>query len=331
MASIIPRKDQDGITVGWQAQIRRQGFPSQSKTFERRAQALAWARQVEGEMDKGIFTSPLADERTLSDLLARYLIEVTPGKRGATPERYRIEGLMRDSLSSIKIASITGKDLAAWRDQRAAEVAPATVNRDLTVLSHVFEIARKEWGISIKNPCRDIRRLRPGRPRDRRLVDGEEAKLLAAIDEGRNPWLKPVVLFALETAMRQGEIVGLTWADIDLEKPWAKIREAKNGEARVVPLSTRAVAVLQSIQKKDRRCAVFQTSGEAVKQSFSRACKRAEIEDFRFHDLRHEATSRLFEKGLNPMQVAAITGHKTLQMLKRYTHLRAEDLVKLLG
>ena len=335
MASIIPRKDRDGITIGWQAQIRRNGFPSQSRTFERKTQAQAWARQIEGEMDKGVFTPTAVDPRTLGELLSRYANEVTPGKRGADPERYRIEGLLRDSLSAMKITTVTGKDIAEWRDQRAKEVAPATVNRDMTVLSHVFEIARKEWGIPIGNPCRDVRRLRPDRPRDRRLVGDEEARLLANIDSGgRNPWLRSVVLFALETAMRQGEIVALTWADIDLEKPWAKIRQAKNGEGRVVPLSTRAVAVLQPLQKEREQKGydpVFPTSSQAIKQSWQRACSRAAIEDLRFHDLRHEATSRLFEKGLNPMQVAAITGHKTLQMLKRYTHLRAEDLAKLLG
>ncbi len=335
MASIIPRKDRDGITIGWQAQIRRNGFPSQSRTFERKTQAQAWARQIEGEMDKGVFTPPVVDPRTLGELLSRYANEVTPGKRGAESERYRIDGLLRDSLSGMKITAITGKDLAEWRDQRAREVAPATVNRDMTVLSHVFEIARKEWGIPVANPCRDVRRLRPDRPRDRRLVGDEEARLLAAIDSGgRNPWLKPVVLFALETAMRQGEIVALTWADIDLEKPWAKIRQAKNGEGRVVPLSTRAVAVLQPLQKEREQkehSPVFPTSSEAIKKSWQRACNRAGVEELTFHDLRHEATSRLFEKGLNPMQVASITGHKTLQMLKRYTHLRAEDLAKLLG
>ena len=331
MAGFYEQKDQDGITIGWQAKIRRKGYPTQTKVFRAKREAEMWARSVESEMDRGVFSFPVAEHRTLGDLLSRYANEVTPGKRGAEPERYRIEGLLRDSLSAMKITTVTGKDIAEWRDQRAKEVAPATVNRDMTVLSHVFEIARKEWGIPIGNPCRDVRRLRPDRPRDRRLVGDEETRLLATIESsGRNPWLKPVVLFALETAMRQGEILALTWADIDLEKPWAKIREAKNGEGRVVPLSTRAVAVLQSVQKKDRG-AVFQTTSEAIKQSWQRACKRAAIEDLTFHDLRHEATSRLFERGLNPMQVAAITGHKTLQMLKRYTHLRAEDLAKLLG
>ncbi|MHB0889014.1 site-specific integrase [Acidithiobacillus sp.] len=336
MAGFYEQKDQDGITIGWQAKVRRKGYPTQTKVFRAKREAEAWARSVESEMDRRIFSPPVVEHRTLGDLLSRYANEVTPGKRGAEPERYRIEGLLRYSLSAMKITTVTGKDIAEWRDQRAKEVAPATVNRDMTVLSHVFEIARKEWGIPVANPCRDVRRLRPDRPRDRRLVGDEEARLLAAIDSGgRNPWLKPVVLFALETAMRQGEIVGLTWADIDLAKPWARIREAKNGEGRVVPLSTRAVAILKLLQKEREQQKehgpVFPTSSEAIKQSWQRACNRAGIEDLTFHDLRHEATSRLFEKGLNPMQVASITGHKTLQMLKRYTHLRAEDLAKMLG
>ncbi|MCE5361529.1 MAG: site-specific integrase, partial [Acidithiobacillus sp.] len=184
--------------------------------------------------------------------------------------------------------------------------------------------------------------------RDRRLVGDEEARLLRECAKAQNPWLLPVVRFAIETAMRAGEILqtkgtadeetrarpvqttGLLWKNVDLNRRTAHLPETKNGSARTVPLSSVAVEVLRGLPRSmDGR--VFGTTYEAIHLSFVRACRRAGIEDLRFHDLRHEATSRLFEKGFNPMEVSSITGHKTLQMLKRYTHLRAEDLAKRLG
>ena len=197
------------------------------------------------------------------------------------------------------------------------------------------------------NPCMQIRMPAQARSRDRRLVDDEEEKLLSTCAESRNAWLRPVVIFAMETAMRAGEMlekwelngktgtrgkrsVGLQWSDLDLKRRTAHLPRTKNGEARTVPMSSRAVAVLEALPRSlDGR--VFGTTYEGIHQAFVRACKRAGIDDLRFHDLRHEATSRLFEKGFNPMEVSTITGHKTLQMLKRYTHLRAEDLAKRMG
>jgi len=133
-----------------------------------------------------------------------------------------------------------------------------------------------------------------------------------------------------EAGNQQKKSVGLQWSDVDLKKRTAHLPTTKNGEARTVPLSSRSVTVLDALPRNlDGR--VFGTTYEGIHQAFVRACKRAGIDDLRFHDLRHEATSRFFEKGLNPMQVSAVTGHKTLQMLKRYTHLKAEDLAKMLG
>ncbi len=131
--------------------------------------------------------------------------------------------------------------------------------------------------------------------------------------------------------MRQGEIVSLDWKHIDLKKRIAYLPETKNGEPRGVPLSTSAIATFRSLPGSTTGKVFPGVTTEAIKRAFMRACQRAEIEDFHFHDLRHEATSRLFEKSLNPLEVASITGHKTLQMLRRYTHLRAEDLAKKLG
>jgi len=179
------------------------------------------------------------------------------------------------------------------------------------------------------NPVLAVRKPSPNRPRDRRLVGDEESRLLVACRE-YGGCIHDVVIIALETAMRRSEIVSMRWQYVNFTAHTVYLGKTKNGESRTVPLSSRAVAVLKSMPRNING-SVFDMRDDSITKAFIRVCKRSGIEGLRFHDLRHEATSRLFEKGLNPMQVAAITGHKTLQMRKRYTHLRAEDLAKMLG
>jgi integrase len=162
-------------------------------------------------------------------------------------------------------------------------------------------------------------------------VDGEEKRLLAACSGARNPYLLSVVRLALETAMRQGELVALRWENVDLTRRIAHLPDTKNGEARTVPLSSTSVEVLRALPRRLHGQVFPGLTTEAVKRAFARATRRAGIEDLHFHDLRHEATTRFFELGLNIMEVATITGHKDLRMLRRYTHLKAEDLAKKLG
>ena len=182
-----------------------------------------------------------------------------------------------------------------------------------------------------ENPVKRVRRPPSPKSRNRRLVADEAQRLVEACADARNPFLLPAVILAIETAMRQGELISLNWKHINLKKRTAFLPDTKNGESRGVPLSTTAADILRSLPRSINDQVFPGVTGEAVKRAFIRACRRAHIEDFHFHDLRHEATSRLFEKGLNAIEVASITGHKTLQMLKRYTHLRTEDLVKKLG
>lgn len=338
MASIKRRNS------GYQVQIRRKGFPQVSKAFTSLKDAEAWGRLIESEMDRGIFQDRTEAERnTLGDILQRYMEEISPRKKSGVLEAIRIKRFLRDeNLCQYKACSLTGKLLSTWRDRRLKEVSGSTVNRELNLISHAINIARKEWGIHISNPIELIQRPRENRARQRRLLPNEELRLIAALDESsrdsvgqfktgtRNHWIKPVMLFAIETAMRRGEILSLKWHNISVEKRTALLPDTKNGERRVVPLSTKAIQILNSIPHSiDGR--VFPISEEALKHGFTRLCQRAGISDLHFHDLRHEATSRLFEKGLNLMEVASITGHKTLQMLQRYTHLRPENLLQKLG
>jgi integrase len=331
----------------WQARIRRNGFPDIVKTFRTKADAEIWSRSRECELDLGVYIDRAETEsRSLGDLVRRYRREITPQKRGSQSEDCRLRAIERDALSAIKVAAITSTVIAAWRDKRLKFVSGSTVARDLNLLGHVIQTARREWGIHLPdNPVHLVRKPKSNRPRERRLLAGEEARLLACMESdkcrhangefvggiSRNPCLRPVVILAIETAMRQSELVSLCWENINLDTAVAILPITKNGERRAVPLSRRSVTTLAGLPRSGQGRVFVGLTAEAVKRAFARTVKSAGMVDLRFHDLRHEATSRLFERNLNPLEVAAITGHKTLQMLKRYTHFAAEELAKKLG
>lgn len=325
-------------TSRWQAQVRVLGYPSQTKTFKTRAAAERWAKATEVEMALGEFVSRAeAESTTLGELLERYVAEVSPAKKGAESEIIRVNAIARHALADRFLSTIRGVDIARYRDERLKVVASATVRRDLGVLSHAFEVARKEWGIYILNPVRDIKMPANGKARERRLRTdnaiglNEEALLFEACAKARNPYLFPLVRLAVETAMRRSELLSLKWRLIDLDRRIAHLPDSKNGQARTVPLSSLAIETLKTLQSIHQDFVFSGLTVEATKQAFARAVVRAKLEDFHFHDLRHEATTRLFERGLNIMEVASITGHKDLRMLRRYTHLQAEELAKKLA
>jgi len=319
----------------WQAQVRVKGYPTQTKSFRTQVAATQWVRSIEYEIDQGLFVSRNeAETTTVDELLNRYLIEYTAKKKGADPEACRIRKLLRHPLAKRFIASIRGLDMARYRDERLKQVSAGSVRRELTILSQLFEISRKEWGIFVHNPVREIKLPEKGNARDRRLQDAEngsdseESRLFVACRRCRNPYLLPIVRFALETAMRQGEIVGLRWHHVNIARRTVFLPDTKNGQPRTVPLSSVAVEILKALPRSINGEVFPGVTTGAIKKAFIRATCRAEIEDLHFHDLRHEATTRLFELGLNIIEVSSITGHKDLQMLRRYTHLRAEDLAK---
>lgn len=332
MATISPRADDQGIRIGWQARIRKKGFPVQVKTFRVKAEAQAWAKKIESEMERGLWRDTSeAESLTLAQCLDRYRDEVVPTKKGGRRELDYVNQWKGRTISRQFMSSIRGKDVAqAMKEMEAEGKGPNTIRLHLALLSHLFKVARTEWGMeSIDNPVEYVRKPKLPQGRDRRLVDDEETRLLAAC-QAINPELRDIVLFAIETAMRQGEIMGMTWDNVDIKRRTVTLENTKNGEKRIVPLSSTALRVLSKSPRKISG-EVWEYRQEGVKYAFPAACRKANIKDLHFHDLRHEATSRLFEKGLHPVQVAAITGHKTLQMLQRYTHLKAEDLAKLLG
>jgi len=322
----------------WQVLIRRKGYPAQTKTFEIKADAETWARSIENQMDRGVFISMAeAESTTLGEALDRYAEEVTPLKKGAARELDRIRYLKRHPLTTRYLANIRAKDMAKYRDERMkAGISPSTYQKEHALISHLFTTARKEWGMDgLANPAAGIRKPKVNNQRDRRLLPGEEIRLLEA---AKGQGLRTAIILALETGMRRGEMVDIRWDWVDLKRPVIVLPDTKSGDPREVPLTRKAVKVLRELPRRlDGR--VLGINTDQLTRGFRIACANAKdsqgepspIKDLHFHDLRHEATSRLFEKGLNPMHVAAITGHKTLQMLKRYTHLRAEDLAKMLG
>ncbi len=334
----------------WQVKVRRRGFPSQSRTFDTKAQADAWARVVEGEMDRGVFVDRSEYEKTtFLEALDRYEREVAILKKGYPQEKYKIDYWRRTPSASRYLVGLRPTDLAAWRDEHLKTHSPSTVNRLLILVSHLFTIAIKEWGMAgLVNPVSQIRKPKLPKGRDRRLLPGEEGALLSGC-RAYGGEIEPIVRLALETGMRRSEIAGMTWDQVDLKKRTVTLPETKNGEKRVVPPSPEAVRILSGLSRRlDGRVWDITTS-HSISVAFSRVLSRtrkayekkcdekgtkpdpAYLVDLTFHDLRHEATSRFFEKGFNVMEVAAITGHKTLQMLKRYTHLKAEDLAKKLN
>lgn len=315
----------------YHVQIRKRGYPTQTKTFTKEADARRWATIIESEMERGVFVSRTEAEGTLvKDILARYETEVLPSKPGAQSDKSRLKTL-KEAFGDYRLASLSSSQVAKFRDQRLKSIGPQSVIHEINLLNRVLKAASIDWGIHLPNglPTAQVRKPTKPRGRDRRVTDAEIEAILKATESAE---LSTVIVLALETGLRRSELALLAWDEIDLEKKIAHIPRTKTDVPRTVPLSSKAVAALMNLKIEDNG-PIFRLKPESMSQSFERACEehRANIADLRFHDLRHEATSRLFEKGLNIMEVAAITGHKTLEMLKRYTHLRAEDLAKKLG
>ncbi|WP_207000037.1 tyrosine-type recombinase/integrase [Trinickia mobilis] len=349
----------------WRAEVRRRGYKPVYRSFDTKQQAQQWARRVESEMDSGAYVDRTEAERTtLRQALERYRREIVPEKRHPYQENRRIQRWIDNDLSHRTLANLRGADFAKYRDERrAAGRAENTIRLELQVVSHLFEIARKEWGMeALTNPLKNIRKPSGSEARDRRLRPGEFEMLHARLSASGNLWAALAFELAIETSLRQGALFSVQWEWLDLARrllhfpPTARGTENK-GVPPILPLSSRAVAVFRHLaaiaegpearmtrsrfgpadvipQRLTGR--VFGTSVNAVICVWKRTIKRAsldapEVSTLRWHDLRHEAASRLFEKGLHPMEVASVTGHKSMQMLKRYTHLRPESLLLKLG
>lgn len=324
----------------WQAVIRRKGYPNQSGTFARKIDAEVWARRIEAEMDKRIFVSAALSERmTFAELADSFEKNFAPHHYRGDVWKHKLAHL-RDSLGSYSLAAITPPVVARYRDDRlrdpdprykdkatAPRVSGSTVKTEIDLLSKVLDWGQKECHITLPggNPVAGVRKPKGGKGRERRITAEEWVALECECRASLNSWLWPAVQLAVETATRQGELLALDWKYIDLQNRLAFLPETKNGESRAVPLSPKAIEVLKAMP--DQVGSVFPGERMTLYNAFKAACRRGGIQDFTWHDLRHEALSRLAERGdLSVLELAAVSGHKTLQMLKRYTHLQAKSI-----
>ena len=287
MATITKRKG------GWSVQIRRKGYAQQTRTLPTKAEAQAWAREQEGRTDRALapINLRLLKGTTLRDLLNRYLEEVTPAKDSAYSETARLKKLLREqTFCDLALADLAPKVFADYRAARLATCKPGTVHRELGLIRHALEVARREWNMDLpNNPLDRVKRPKLANARDRRLGPGEYERLKIALLRTRNPLVAPVVEFAIHTAMRRGEILALRWEQVNWQQRTAYIADSKTGLPRTIPLLDCVLAVLQRVRSELARGPVFPMTMEALKQAWERARDRAGLGDLHFHDLRHEA------------------------------------------
>ena len=318
----------------WQAQVRRKGYSQVTKTFTSKEAAKRWIKAVETDMERGEFKPRL--DMTVGQLIKRYQTDIIPKQKAHQSALVRCRRLRR-MLGKINLSDLTPAHLATYRDERLKTIKPSTLKRELSILSSAINTAIIDWGIPIpSNPVAMTRIPKHDGSRDRRLKDGEEEKLLAIA----KPVYQRTIIIAVETAVRRGELLNIRQSHINFDNQTLHLPETKTDTPRTIPLSTRAVKALKdqiqslsdtNVVQMERDPTLFRMSAPMFRHEIHKYRVKLDMEDWRFHDLRHEATSRLFERGFNVMEVALVTGHQDLRMLKRYTHLRAEDLVWRLG
>lgn len=331
------------IGKSWRVRVRLKNL-YRNGTFKTKREAEAWAAATEAAIHAKKLTGVVREEApTLHAALDRYVREITVHKKSQRTEKIYAKKLAA-ALGNRKLDEIRGRDVAKYRDLRLKQSSANMVRLELALLSHLYTIAIKEWGFdSLVNPVSQIRKPTPPKGRTRRPTEEEIQYLL---NTTQSDSLKTIIPFVLETASRRGEVANLTWEDVDFVRETVLLRETKNGEDRRIALSPEAKALLEQVHRKNSKGSVWSMTADAITRAFNRARDRARkaylaeceklnkhpektfLVNLHFHDLRHEATTRFFENGLTTEKVQIMTGHKTYSMLKRYTHLKAEDLVK---
>lgn len=342
MASIQERKTKDG-KVSFRVQVRLKGHPAQTATFDRKTDAKRWVSETEAAIREGrYFKTTEARRHTLADMCNRYLTDTLPSK-GSSLQRGQKQqlGWWTKRIGGYALADVTPALIAEQRDFLAKKVlvpssddrparltAPATVVRYLAALSAAFSQAVNEWGWIEVSPMAKVKKPREPKGRVRFLSDEERAKLFDACRKSENRYLYAIVLLAISTGARHGEIMGLEWQHIDFERSRAVLFDTKNGDHRPLLLSPQLIDELQRLHsaRADGTSLVFvsaraPTRPMEIRAYWHTALTVAGINDFRFHDLRHTAASYLAMNGATSTELSEILGHKTLSMVKRYAHL----------
>ena len=330
MASIQRRKDT------YRVRIKRVGKSTLSATFITRSEAVQWAKDIEAQIRLGLYQETQiathAPHRTGSITFAEaaihYMKTHSIHKKIVLSETYRLKILIK-RWGDLPVAQVDKLAVLGLRDDllklsRSSE----TVNHYYNTISKLFQMLEGDWDINIPNPIKGIKRMPRPPGRTKRVNSELETLLLSNCDYLSLTLLRSIIQFAIQTGMRRGEIMGLSWVDIDLPNRKAYLHQTKNGEPRQVPLTRQAIAVLEALSKDVEK--VFPMGMDALRSQFTRLKDYAKdqwngvginpFEDLRFHDLRHEALSRLSDAGLNVIELSHISGHRTLGMLKRYTH-----------
>ena len=335
MASIRKRTNSDG-SASYRVDVRLKGFPTQRATFSRLTDAKRWGQNTESAIREGrYFKTAEARKHSLAELIDRYIKDVLPTKPKLERNQKQQLEWFKDEIGEHTLADVMPAMVTECRDKLLTEPTKtgkprtrATVNRYLAALSHAFTVAVNEWGWLDDSPMRKVSRLKEPRGRVRFLSDDEREALLSACWDSDNDLLYTVVVLALSTGMRRGEIMGLMWDDVDLHRGRITLHDTKNNERRVVPLVGKALELLTTRSKVRRIDTPLLFPGKVksnesidLRTPWETAVKNAGIEDFRFHDLRHSAASYLAMNGASLAEIAEVLGHKTLQMVKRYSHL----------
>lgn len=338
MATIQKRKKQNG-TYSYRVMIRQSdGYPPTYKTFPTRQEAKDWAQQEEARRRQGAYLPHRAIERkTMSDLIDRYATIVLPTKTKSTRDILRHLNWWKDRLGKFAVKNITPDLIATYRQELASGKThqgsvrkPSTVNRYLASLSSVLTYAVKECGWIQDNPCLRVTKFKEPRGRDRVASKDECERLFYECQQSRNEHLFPIVLIAITTGMRQSEITTLTWDQLDLDRGTIYLKETKNGKPRTVSLVGTALDILRKrYQSRQLHTAyVFPAKKRfgqiSIRKAWEEACKRARVNNLRFHDLRHTFATYAAEDGASNLELATAMGHQTLQMLQRYTHMNAK-------
>jgi integrase len=330
----IEKRASRGRTV-YHVKVRLKGHPTQTATFPSLTDARKWAQITEADIITGRYLPNLkAKQYTLSELIDRYLSTVMPDKRHSTIiGQTRQLRWWRDQLGHHTLADITPAIIIEHRDKLTC--SGSTVNRYMAILSHAFTVAVKEWQWVDDNPCRRIKKRREPKGRTRYLSDEERGRLLAECRSSRNSHLYILVVLALSTGARRGELLSLTWPQVDLKRGMILLDDTKNGESRSLPLTGRALEVMREHASCSSSGWVFPskcgTKPADIRKGWENAVERAGLDDFTFHSLRHSAASYLAMNGASLAEIAEILGHRSLEMTRRYAHLNHEHTRKVLA
>ena len=310
----------------WRVQIRSHNKYI-SKSFLKKAHASMWTKEIEYQLDRDQYEDFSDSARiSLGELITRYRDEITPHKKGRDTEKYKLNFILRHKIAKVKLLSLKAKHVIDFKKDISEGRAPSTINKYIHYIYTVWETAKLNWDIALphRNPCSLVKKEKVKDTIDRILTIKEYQDLLVACATSNLAFLSDIVEFAYITAMRFGEITKLKTSNINFEKSTALLIDTKNGENRVVPLTDRALEICKKFRFKEK---LFDINRDKFRHYFEQACQRAEVKNFRFHDLRACAITNLFLNGWSIAEVSVVSGHKTWSELKRYTRIQPDTLV----